>query len=279
MRFASIILYMAVSVCFLPVGVGGAGERAFSWTLAPGRGDYVGVNLNVYRLSKYLEECEVNRPEIVDDVKTALRDGEFYRKKTTDQKARPVRLTVNVSPDFMLRIATVRNETCPDCKGSGKKEMPFGKVTGGVGMALNCLRCKGKGHFSDKTTEKYYILSAEDFENPKEGRRVMREQAFSGAPEGADRWIGRLTSRDPRERLEACEWLDKNYVRVGVEFQRLMPMLKKARYQEANEKRRIMVWQFWAGKDLPEARDRAFYRIYVNSKSGKVTQKGFFAAQ
>lgn len=256
-----------------------AGERAFSWTHAPGGGDYAGANLNVYRLGKYLEECQVNRPEILGEVKAALKEGKYYRKKTTDQVGKPASVTVNVSPDYMLRIVTVRNDTCPDCKGTGRKNLPFEKITKSVDVAIKCGNCKGEGHLKHNTTEKYFILSAEDFENPKEGRRIMQEKAFSGAPTGTEDYIEDLVSKDPRRRLEACEWLDQNYVKVGAQFQNLMPMLKKARYQESNEKRRIMVWQFWAGKDLPSERDRAFYRIYVNSKSGKVTQKGFYAAK
>lgn len=256
-----------------------AGERAFSWTLAPGKGDYIGANLNAYRLGKYLHECEINRPEILADVKEALRDGKYYRKATTDQKGKPARITVNISPDYMLRVVTIRNDTCTACKETGRRNLPFERISGNVGVAIKCPQCKGKGYFENNQTEKYFILSAEDFENPREGRRIMKDKAFSGAPPGAEEWIERLVSKDPHDRLEACEWLDQNYVQVGAEFQNLMPMLKKARYHEANEKRRIMVWQFWAGKDIPSERNRSFYRIYVNSKSGKVTQKGFYAAQ
>lgn len=256
-----------------------AGERAFSWTLAPARGDYIGVNMNPFRLGKYLAECEVNRPEIVSDVKDALARGDFYRKSTTDQKGKAARVTVNVTPDYMLRVVTVRDDTCPLCKGTGRKNLPFDRITKSVAVALKCHECRGKGVFEQNVTEKYYILSPEDFQDPREGRRIMKQRAFSNAPSGTEQWIERLVSKNPYERLEACEWLDQNYVRVGEEFQQLMPMLKKARYQEANEKRRIMVWQFWAGKDIPEERKRAFYRIYVNTKNGRVTQKGFFAAQ
>lgn len=274
-----ILIFVALIGLVPVISLGNAGERSFSWTLAPGKDDYIGANLNAYRLGKYLHECEVNRPEILADVKEALRDGKYYRKATTDQKGKAARITINISPDYMLRIVTVRNDGCPDCKETGRKSLPFDKITGNVGIAMKCPKCKGKGYFENNTTEKFFILSAEDFENPREGRRIMKEKAFSGAPPGAEEWIERLVSKDPHDRLEACEWLDQNYVRIGSEFQNLMPMLKKARYHEANEKRRIMVWQFWAGKDIPSERGRSFYRIYVNSKSGKVTEKGFYAAQ
>ncbi len=269
-------------VSFVLIGIVSSvsgGERAFSWTQAPARGDYVGVTLNPYNLGKYLAECEIDRPEILQDVRLALREGRYYRKSTTDQKDRAATITVNVSPDYMLRIVTLRNDTCTNCKGTGRLDLPFGQFTKSVQIARKCPVCDGKGYLEQNTTEKYFILSPEDFEDPREGRRIMSERSFSDAPSGAEKWVERLVSKNPRERLEACEWLDEHYVKVGGQFQSIMPMLKKARYQEANERKRIMVWQFWAGKDIPGERERSFYRIYVNTKNGKVTQKGFFAAQ
>ncbi len=253
-----------------------AGEKSFALTTAPARGDYIAVKLNPYNLGKYLAEAEVNRPELLSEIKNVLSEGSYYRKQTTDQKDRPVRLTVSVNQDFMLRIVTIRNDTCPHCNGTGRTQLPFGKITGNIGVAKRCLDCSGKGYFPDNLTEKYFILSSEDFENPKEGRRILNEKAYAGAPEGAEDYVEMLVSKNPKKRLAACEWLDRNYVRIGGDFQDIMPMLKKARYQEENEKRRIMVWQFWAGKDLPEERDRAFYRIYVNSKNGRIKEKGFY---
>lgn len=270
---------MVFALCMGLMGVAWSGEKAFSFTQAPARGDYIGVNLSSYHLGKYLNECQVNRPEVLNEVKTSLEQGKFYRKSTKDQKGTNTKLTVNVTPDYMLRIVTWRNETCEACKGTGSKPLPFGKATSNVQAGIRCLECRGVGYHPNHTTEKFFILSAEDFEDPKEGRKIMADRAYSGAPDDAEKWVKRLVSKNPKARLAACEWLDKNYVKVGVQFQSIMPMLKKARYQESNEKRKIMVWQFWAGKDLPEERDRAFYRIYVNTKSGKVTEKGFYAAQ
>ncbi len=253
-----------------------AGEKGFSWTTAPARGDYVAVKLNPYNLGRYLSEAEVNRPDILVEVKTTLSEGNYYRKQTVDQKERPVRLTVSVNRDYMLRIVTTRNDPCPNCKGTGRTDLPFAKLSKNIAVAKKCLECNGKGYFPDNQTEKYFILSPEDFENPKEGRRIMQDLAYAKAPEGAEDYVEMLVSKNPQKRLEACEWLDRNYVRVGGDFQNIMPMLKKARYHEENEKKRIMVWQFWAGKDIPEERERAFYRIYVNSRSGKIKEKGFY---
>ena len=273
-------LCIAVAVLFLMVSLQSpAGERAFSFTPAPAKGDFIGVTLNPYNLGKYLNECEINRPEILNEVRELLSRGEYYRKSTKDQKGKAARITINVSPDYMLRIVTWRNETCKSCEGTGRRDLPFAKISKNVNTALRCMDCKGKGYLENHTTEKYFVLSPEDFENPVEGRRIMANRAFSNAPKGAEVWVERLVSKNPVERLDACIWLDENYVRVGDEFQSIMPMLKKARYHEANEKKQIMVWQFWAGKDNPNERKRAFYRIYVNSKSGKVTKKGFYAGQ
>lgn len=255
------------------------GERAFSWTQAPARGDYVAARLKSYNLGKYLDQCEINRPEILAEVKSALDDGNYYRKSTKDQKGRSARITININPEYQLRIVTWRNETCEECKGTGQKTIPFGKVTGGVDAGFNCMYCKGKGYFEGKTTEKYFILSPEDFEDAKEGRRIMADQAYNKAPDGAEEWVERLVSKKPGDRLAACEWLDENYVQVGAQFTDISPMLRKARYHEANEKKKIMVWQFWAGKDMAKARDRAFYRIYANTKTGKITKKGFYPQQ
>lgn len=271
-------LIAALVIVVIGLGAATAGEKAFSWTPAPARGDYVAVDFNPYNLGKYLAECEVNRPEVQNDVKATLAKGEYYRKSTKDQKGKAVRLTVNVTPDYNLRIVTWRNETCKVCNGTGRKELPFGKFTKNVNTAVRCMDCKGEGFLPNHTTEKFFVLSAEDFSDPKLGRQVMSNIAYRNAPSEAEKYVELLVSKNPQRRLEACQWLDENYVRVGTQFQDIMPMLRKARYHEANDKKRIMVWQFWAGKDIPDERKRSFYRIYVNSKSGKITDKGFYAS-
>lgn len=257
--------------------VASAGEKGFSFTYAPAKGDNIQINMNPYSLGKYLTESQVNRPEILNEVKAQLEKGGYYRKRTKDQKTRPTILTVYVDKDYMLHIVTNRSDTCDECKGTGTRTSPFGKLTGKVAVSFRCQKCKGSGVLENNTTEKFYILSAEDFADPKVGRKVMADRAYSHAPSGAEAWVERLTSKNPRERLQACEWLDENYVREGMFFQDIMPMLKKARFYDSNEKRRLMVWQFWAAKDLPDERDRAYYRIYADTKSGKITRKGFYS--
>lgn len=271
--------FLSLLMILFTLSVSVAGERAFSWTQAPARGDYIGVDLSTYSLGKYLNECQVNRPEILNEVHATIKDGKYYRKSTKDQKGKATTLTVSVDPDYMLRIVTWRNETCTECQGTGKKDAPFKKITSNINVNFKCLECSGKGYLENHTTEKYFILSSEDFSNPNEGRQIMKDRAFSSAPQGTEMWVERLVSKNPRERLEACIWLDNNYVREGMDFQTIMPMLKKARYHDADAKKRIMVWQFWAGKDIKGENKRAFYRIYANSKNGKITQKGFFPGQ
>lgn len=254
-----------------------SGERLFSFTGAPPQGGYIGVNLGVYSLGKYLNELQVNRPEVLNEVKEQLKQGRYYHKRTMDQKARSTQLTVYVTPEYMLTIRTYRNDTCPDCNGAGHRDAPFDKFSRNVAVKFRCLTCDATGIIPNNTTEKFFILSSEDFENPEEGRRLMAQKAYAGAPQGAQAWVERLASQNPRDRLEACLWLDQNYVRTGMFFQDIMPMLNKARYHDSNAKQRIMVWQFWAGKDIARERDRAYYRIYADTKTGKITKKGFYS--
>lgn len=269
-----------IAVCFIlffAVAAGNGGEKAFSWTYAPGEGEYISVNLAAYRLSKYLAECGVNRPEIVAEVKAKLGDGGYYRKRTRDQKNKGTLLTVYVDRDHLLHIVTYRDETCPECGGTGTRAKPFDKLSSRVAVRFRCLKCDGEGVVHNYVNERYFTLSPEDFENPKEARAMYAEKAYANAPAGAEQWVERLASKDPRERLAACEWLDQHYVRVGAFFQDIMPMLKKARYHEASDKKKMLVWQFWAGKDLPDERKRGYYRIYADSQDGKIVKKGFYS--
>ena len=266
---------IALLAVFL-TGIGSAGERMFSWGMAPARGDYVEARIKEFNLGKYLERCEINRPEVLTEIKRALDAGKYYRKTTRDQRGKNATITVNVNPNYQLRIVTYRDEVCDECGGTGSKEMPFGNITGGISAGLRCFKCKGDGVLEKPTTEKYFVLSPEDFEDAELARRTIASKDFEGAHRDAKQWVDRLVSKNPADRLAACEWLDQNYVRVGGQFTDIDPMLRKARYHEADDKRKIMVWQFWAGKDAPNGRSKAFYRIYANMKSGKITEKGFY---
>lgn len=265
----SLVLLMSLSASAM--------DKGFSWSYAPADEDRAGADLAAFQLSKYLEQCQVNRPEIVAEVKAKLKAGEHYRKRTRDQKNRGTLLTVYVDRDNILHIVTYRNETCPDCEGSGTRAKPFDNVTGRLAVRFRCLKCNGEGEVKDYVNERYFTLSSEDYENPEEARERFKQKAYAGAPQGAERYVEMLASNNPQDRLEACVWLDQNYVRTGMFFQDIMPMLRKARYHEANEKKRMLVWQFWAGKDLPGERKRGYYRIYADSRNGKVVRKGFYS--
>jgi hypothetical protein len=269
-----------VGVCLLgwPLALTGA-EGSFTWTMAPRSGKYLAVNLGAYSLGKYLGECQVNRPEILNEVKARLREGEYYRRRTRDQKNRGTLLTVFADLDYNLHIATYRDDTCPDCGGTGTRAAPFEKLSSHVSVQFACLKCKGTGVIKDNLTEKIFVISSEDFENREEGREIAKAKAYRNAPPEAERWVERLISKNPRERLEACRWLDQNYLREGMFFNDAMPMLKKARYFDSNEKKKVMVWQFWAGKDDPGLADHAYYRVYADGKSGKITGKGFYSGR
>lgn len=271
------LFLLFIMACSCPTGM--AGEKAFSWTYAPGKGDNIALNLNPYSIGKYLAQCQVNRPEIANEVKILLEKGEYYRKRTKDQKGNPTLLTVYVDPDYMLHVVTNRKEDCAACNGTGKRAAPFENKTAMLSVQFRCLECNGEGKIPNKTVEKYFMLSSEDFDIPEEGRKILSQRAYAAAPDGAEEWVEKLVSKDPNERLAACVWLDQNYVRTGGNFQDIMPMLKKARYYDSNEKKKIMVWQFWAGRDLANEGARAFYRIYADTKTGKITKKGFYSGR
>jgi hypothetical protein len=257
-------------------------ERGFSWTYAPAQGDNIRAELAAFPLSKYLEVCQVSRPDVVNEVKSLLADGKYYRKRIVDQKGKGTLLTIYVDSDNILHIVTFRDETCPDCKGTGKRAELFGGaiptgITRNVAVRFKCLKCNGEGVLKNYTNERFFTLSPEDYEDVESARRYFALRAYSDAPPLTRQWVERLASPNPRERLAACQWLDQNYVRTGMFFQDIMPMLSKARYHETNEKRKMLVWQFWAGKDVPNERKRYYYRIYADAKTGKVARKGFFS--
>jgi len=221
----------------------------------------------------YLEEAEVNRPEISREALLAIREGRVYRRRVVDQKNRWTLLTIWIerSPQNILHIETMRDETCPACKGTGKRQWSA-TVMERMPFDTRCLKCDGKGFLPNAVEERKWVLSAGDY---------LSEDAASAAapvdaPPEAQRMIDRLPSSDPRERLQALEWLDRHYVRLGVSFQTLTPMLKKARWYESDAKKKIMVWQFWAGKGMENEKARTYYRIYADRKSGQVTKKGFY---
>ena len=104
-----------------------------------------------------------------------------------------------------------------------------------------CLKCDGKGHLDHHTVERKYVLSSLDFENQDAAKQAFSRTTLGQIPAETQRQIDLLASTNPRERLQACIWLDKNYVRKGQHFQELLPMLRKARWQESSDKKRLML--------------------------------------
>ena len=266
-----IFLFMLLSISFALTE-----DSGFSLTYAPGKGKYAKADLSEYALSNYLAQCEINKPELVNAVRNKLKKGDYYRKGVKDQKKRPTTLTVYVDNNNTLHIVTNREETCPTCKGKGTRASPLGQYGTKLGVDFRCVPCEGKGILPRQTRERYFVLASADYENPREAEKFLKQQSFKNAPRETEQYIEMLASKNPQERLDACVWLDEHYVNIGIPFQQIMPMLKKARYQEVSEEKKLMVWQFWAGKDDQAKRDVAFYRIYADAKTGKINKKGFY---
>lgn len=231
-------------------------------------------------LFQYLAKAELARPTVVQAVNDHLRRGARYRQRVLDQKNRWTLATVWVDEgrENVLHVVTYRDETCPACNGTGKRTWN-NEMMSNMPFDTRCLKCKGKGFLANHTVERKYILSAGDFGHGQVGTAVEEAQGLSHAPPQTQRTIDRLASKDPRERLQALQWLDQNYVREGRSFQEFLPMLKKAEWFENPPDKRVMLWQFKAGKEIPGEERRAYYRVYANSRSGEVYRKGFYPEQ
>jgi hypothetical protein len=227
-------------------------------------------------LANYLSRHEINTAEVRQGAQAALRAGKTYRKSIKDERGRPTQVGVSLDRRNILVVTTTRRDVCPDCQGSGTRETPL-EMMERANVALRCLRCKGSGTLDRFKVEKKYILNPEDYADPARARAFIRDRSLEGAPPETADWLARLASESPRERAAACAWLDRNYVREGVFFQDLMPLLAKANKREENSK--VMVWQFWAGRGDPALKDRAYYRVYADARTGKINRKGFCPEQ
>lgn len=256
--------------CLVSLGLWGCALTPGAKT-AGGKGE-----ISESALYSYLEASELAREEIVQGVLKALREGKRYRKQVRDQRNRWTTLTVWLDRDQqdVLHITTYRDEPCPACDGTGNRKWSQ-KWAQNLPFNTRCLECDGKGVLPNQFRERRYVLVPEDYEHPEEVRTAIRERAYRDAPPETKRYIEDLTSNDPPTRLAACLWLDQHYVREGSFFRNLEPLLAKARGQEENQKKKIAVYRFWAGKGIPGEEERAYYRIYVDLDSGKVKKKGF----
>ena len=242
---------------------------------APDKDNVAAVDLSPAAMADYLARSSLATPEVTRDALNAVRSGKTYRQRVKDQEGRGTLATVYVDPDNALHVVTFRTETCPVCQGTGTRPSPFGAMDK-VSVNLRCLRCDGNKTLKNYADERRYLLSANDFTDPAAAAARLQATMMRDAGPEAMKWINALASQDPRERLAACIWLDRNFVREGVRFQTLMPMLEKNRFYEKSDEKKMMAWQFWAGLDLPGEEARVYYRVIADTRTGKVIRKGFF---
>lgn len=262
----------------LLVGLTLAGGGCFR--LTPGANAGGSGDVSEVAIQGFLAEMELARPELVAAVAQAMNEGRRYRQRVRDQKLRWALVTAWLDRDQqdVFNVVVKRDATCPRCRGSQiSREGWRGKahsLTDRVSVEFQCPECEGTGIIKNDVTKRSWILEPGDYVDAAAAKQRHLADAYEGAPPETRDWVAKLASEDARTRLEACLWLDANYVREGVFFRKYSPMLAKARRHESNAKR--SVYQFWAGRDAPGEEQRAYYRIYVDNESGKITQTGFY---
>lgn len=274
-RVAGGCLGLAVALAASGCPGGGDGETRFSYK--PSDSQLARANLNPDRLADYLARSELHTTGMVRDVHAAIARGEGFRQNVRDVRDRPTLATVFLDRGNQLHVVTRREETCPECNGTGQRKV--GLATLESKMSFRCLKCEGKKTLANHVVEKRYVLSAEDYADVEGARRFIHDTFYRGAPPETERYVAALGSDDPRERLAACVWLDQHWVRTGVAFTTYQPLLDKARRHEQDEGKQLMVWRLWAGRDLPGEEGRAYYDVHANLRSGKIIRKGFSAAR
>ncbi|MBN2713150.1 MAG: hypothetical protein JXR97_12080 [Planctomycetes bacterium] len=238
------------------------------------------VKISQSSLYNYMSKAEIARPEIVREAYVNISSGKRFRKHIIDQNNRWCLATVWIdkSNQSVLNITTSRNETCPVCGGTGKRKWSNEQMAN-LPFDTRCLKCDGKGVLDSKTVERKYVLSDLDFDNPQSAKATLNRSTVYDAPPETQRYIDMLAHDDAKQRLQACIWLDQHYVKKGEDFQKIMPMLKKARWHEKSAEKDIMLWQFHAGKGMTGEHNRAYYRVYVSMSKGRIIQKGFYPEQ
>lgn len=240
---------------------------------APDKKNVARASITREAIEEYLSEAQLARPVVVREVTDHLRRGATYRNRIRDQKNRWCLTTVYIDQVNTLHVVTHRDEPCPTCNGTGKRKFDNETLKKSP-FDFRCVKCNGKGFIENHTVERKYALAVMDYVDSKKAGILQEQMTYKNAPAGTRERVSDLASKDPRQRLAACVWLDKYYIKKGIHFQKLLPMLKKARWQEADKKK--MVWEFWAGKDITGEAPRAYYRIYADSHNGKVVAKGFY---
>ncbi len=270
------LFLLFTGLCLLPVGC----EITPGQTSAGGKGD-----ITKQAVYNYLASRDLAREDIVNEVHQKLTEGKRYRNRILDQRNHWTLVTVWLSRkhEDTLTIVTKRDEPCPVCNGTGNRD--WSKYGTNVKDSVSklpfntrCLNCGGDGILENHLEKRQFVLSPDDFDDAKAAKTRMIASALENAPAGTQEQIDRLGSDDPKERMTACEWLDQNFVKPGMYFRTLSPMLAKARWQEENAKKHKIVYQFWAGRGDPSMDKKAYYRIYIDMENGKVESAGFYPA-
>ncbi|MHC4870546.1 MAG: DnaJ-like cysteine-rich domain-containing protein [Planctomycetota bacterium] len=241
----------------------------------PGKGSKLGIRAE--SMSRYLKTLHLDTAYIRSGAVGQIRKGKVFRERVKDQKGRWSLTTVwaDTSQANMIYIQTMRTATCPDCNGTGTR-----KVEVNLSVDFRCRRCKGAGKIEDHIEQRRFIVSAEDLEDGGAFKATpfSRSERSTPIPESRlshdeEKYVTMLASKDAEERLQALRWLDSHYVSINVFFHRILPMLRKATWIENDEKRNVTLYQFKGAIETHP--DKAYYRIFVNRKSGKVIKKMF----
>ncbi|MBN1256213.1 MAG: hypothetical protein JXA52_00755 [Planctomycetes bacterium] len=262
--------WLVAGCCLGAILISGCGlEKPFG-----GPSESSALPVSTRAMQHYLEDAELNTPQILSGATGRIQKGEIYRERVRDQRSRWTLATIWMDPDQarLLHIQTKRAEECPDCKGSGKVKGPLN-----LDVDFICKRCQGDGVIDNFVQEKKYILSDADL-NPNllgklGGNGSPREIKVEPLTPEEEKYIAALPSDDPQTRLDALIWLDRNYLSPDKFFTSFMPMLRKAKWIEKSESKNLTLYQFWAARESkPEMSD---YRVYIDNKSGKIKDKGF----
>lgn len=238
----------------------------------------------------YLAEYGLNTSGTAAIITQTVQSGGKYRERIKDEKGNFTTLTawVDRTQQDVFCITFYRDEVCPVCNGTGRKAMPTFMDTKVSGVALTCQKCGGKGKLENQFHKRCWVLSGGDYDDPEAARESQQEYDLKGAPEGTGRYVKMLSSNDPQLRLDACLWLQANYVRPGVFFRNILPILNRARYKGPAERESLStkvlgkrlgegstVYQLWAAKGLKAENARAYWRIFIEDASGKVIRTEF----
>ncbi len=259
------------------------------------------ANITREAVEYYLAEEQLNSPGVAIAVTTAVNNGEIYKELIKDErnKGTTLRAWIDSQDQEKFCITYYRDMVCPKCKGTGIMALPT-KIQDAIqskvkstNIAITCNQCHGTGYLKKQLQKKCWILGVADYKDPQAA--IAREEANSlqTAPPDTQQYIDQLASTDPRTRLDACIWLNDNYIRPGMPLTEIIPILDRARFvspiKDNSLLRKIMgkatgqheytVYQFWAGKGSTELHNQAYYRIYVDSSAGEVLRTSFASEQ